>query len=186
MIPAYCLVPPGYCTPAHNLCDVLVYHLGTILLFVTLWHILWFQVLFYLLLYSSYLWHLPLIAEAADPHSLLKQYSVAQTLQFFPFFPHRTHITVFLLTTCATFLLTGCHIPVCNFVMHFTILDPLFPLLLKIGLKHISLTSQAPFQRMWCNLSIATILVFQQKSSIAQQQMIFRTLFIVVIVYDTP
>ena len=34
---------------------------------------------------------------------------------------------------------------------------------LKIGLKCISLTSQVPFQEMWHNLSVATILFFCQE-----------------------
>ena len=72
-------VSTGYHTPVCNLCDIPVYHLGTILLFMTLWCILQFQVLSSPFLHLSYLWHLPLIAEAIDPHSSLKQYSMVQT-----------------------------------------------------------------------------------------------------------
>ena len=54
----------------------------------------------------------------------------------------------------------------------------LFPFI-KIGLKHILLTSQAPFWEMWYNLGIATILFFHQESQIPWQQSTSRTWFTV-------
>ena len=54
----------------------------------------------------------------------------------------------------------------------------LFPFI-KIGLKCISLTSQAPFWEMWRNLGVATILFFHQELQILWQQLTSRTWFTV-------
>ena len=72
--PVHCsYVLTGYHIPACNLCGVPVYWLGTVFLLMTLQLTLWPWVLSSPSLYSSYLWPLLLIAEAANPLSLHSQ-----------------------------------------------------------------------------------------------------------------
>ena len=103
-------IPNGYHNPVCNLCNVPAYQLGTILLFATcamFLHTTWVPYYWLWLcnisynsrsspppfLHLLYLWHLPLIVEAVNSHSSLKQSSVVQTFAILSIsVPHGTHV----------------------------------------------------------------------------------------------